>query len=350
MIMKNFYSDYFCRNTTEHLKGGLALAVLFHHIYQKIQIIDHESLLGFFMQSLGYYCVSLFFFVSGYGLLMSINRGGYLQTYQRNRVLPIFVINALLVLIYVLEKWALGIEFTCENVLMSLTYGGDVVENGWYLLCIIIFYEIFYISVRLSIKHISSYVLVLTIVYMLTAVCLKMSIWWYISSLAFPCGVIFGTYKLGIDKIIRKHFVIVLFTSFVLLLSCFMLLYWLGKNDANVTIFLHYMVSVSTLFLSAIHGILACIFVVLLLMLGGKYVNMGGLVIDKLSTIYLEIYVMQGAAFLLLRNGIWHLDNDLTFVIMSVILTIALAFIIHPLFRTILLVVKGKNNNCKFIK
>lgn len=74
--MKQLYTDYFSRNTTEHLKGYLALAVLFHHLYQKTQIIDHESLLGFFMQSLGYYCVSLFFFISGYGLIMSANRGG----------------------------------------------------------------------------------------------------------------------------------------------------------------------------------------------------------------------------------------------------------------------------------
>lgn len=260
------------------------------------------------------------------------------------------MINALLVLIYVLEKYAFGIEVSFENVLLSLTYGGDVVENGWYLLCIIVFYEIFYVSARFGLKHICRYVLALTVFYMLAALCLKMSIWWYISSLAFPCGVIFGTYKRNVDKTIRKHFVAVLFTSFILLLSCFVLLYWLGKNDANVTNFQHYMVSVSTLFLSAIHGILACFFVVLLLMLGGKYVNKGGWAIDKLSTIYLEIYVMQGAAFLLLRNGIWHLDNDLTFVIMSVILTLALAFIIHPLFGTILLEVKGKNGSFKFIK
>lgn len=128
--------------------------MLFHHIYQKTQIVDHESLLGFFMQSLGYYCVSLFF-ISGYGLLLSFNRGEYLQTYQRNRVLLIFVINAILVILYIIEKYILGIEVTCDNILMSLTYGGDIVENGWYLLCIILFYELFYISARFNHKHIS---------------------------------------------------------------------------------------------------------------------------------------------------------------------------------------------------
>lgn len=52
-------------------------------------------------------------------------------------MLPIFVINAILVIVYVIEKFLFGVEVTFNNVLMSLTYGGDIVENGWYLLCII---------------------------------------------------------------------------------------------------------------------------------------------------------------------------------------------------------------------
>lgn len=75
-MYKYFSSDYFNRNRTESLKGFLALAVLFHHLYQKTQIVEHSTFFGFFLQSLGYYCVSIFFFISGYGLLMSFNRGG----------------------------------------------------------------------------------------------------------------------------------------------------------------------------------------------------------------------------------------------------------------------------------
>lgn len=350
MILKKNYTDYFCRNNTEHLKGGLALVVLFHHIYQKTQIVDHDSLWGFLMQSLGYYCVSLFFFISGYGLLLSFNRGGYLQTYQRNRVLPIFVINAILVMIYVIEKSILGIEVTCDNILMSLTYGGDIVENGWYLLCIILFYELFYISARFSQKHICRCVFVLTVIYMLIAVCLRMSIWWYISSLAFPCGVMFASYKSKIDKIIRKHFTLIFAIIIFLLISCFLSLNLFRIHDVNVSVFLHYIISIFTLFLSAIHGLLACFLVVLLLQKGGKYINKGGIAINTFSTIYLEIYVMQGAAFLLLRNGIWRLDNDVAFALMSVLLTVVMALIIHPLFKKTLLVIKVKNNNYKCIK
>jgi peptidoglycan/LPS O-acetylase OafA/YrhL len=72
-----FNPDYFSRPITEALKGYLALGVLLHHIYLNTQIVAHDSVPGFFLGSLGGYCVSLFFFISGYGLLTSFNnRGG----------------------------------------------------------------------------------------------------------------------------------------------------------------------------------------------------------------------------------------------------------------------------------
>lgn len=346
IFLKSYSSDYFCRNNTERLKGGLALAVLLHHLYQKTNIVGHDSLLGFFMQSLGYYCVSLFFFISGFGLIMSANRGGYLQTYQRNRVLPIFVINAILVIVYVIEKFLFGVEVTFNNVLMSLTYGGDIVENGWYLLCIIIFYELFYLSARFSSTHICKCIFTLTIAYMSIAVCLGMSVWWYISSLAFPCGVLFGSYKLDVDKHVRKNKTFFMVMSAVLFIICFLSIYWLRIEDVDNGMCMHYIISIITLSLSVIHGLLACFLVVVLLMMFGRYVNREGKVVNKLSTIYLEIYVMQGAAFLLLRNSIWNLNNDILFALISVMLTVVFALVIHPIFKIILSAIIVSYFNC----
>ena len=69
--------DYFCRVTTNQLKGYLALGVLVHHTFQCTQFIPRDTVLGSFLSCLGGYCVSLFFFISGYGLLTSFsNRWG----------------------------------------------------------------------------------------------------------------------------------------------------------------------------------------------------------------------------------------------------------------------------------
>ena len=123
-------TDYFSRPVTESLKGYLALGVLLHHIHLSTNIIDHDTVLGFFLGCLGNYCVSLFFFISGYGLLTSYNRNrGYLRNYQRNRVLPLFCINALLVCVYALQKFLLDIDVIAENIFLSLFYGGTVVKT-----------------------------------------------------------------------------------------------------------------------------------------------------------------------------------------------------------------------------
>lgn len=108
---------------------------------------------------------------------------------------------------------------------------------------------------------------------------------------------------------------------------------------------MHYIISILTLCLSALHSLSACFFAVLLLQLGGKYVSNEGRIINKLSVIYLEIYVMQWTAFLLLRNGKWRLDNDVVFALMSVIFTVVMALIIHPLFKKTTLAIKVKSNN-----
>lgn len=84
-------------------------------------------------------------------------------------------------------------------------------------------------------------------------------------------------------------------------------------------------------------------------MMFGRYVNREGKVVNKLSTIYLEIYVMQGAAFLLLRNSIWNLNNDILFALISVMLTVVFALVIHPIFKIILSAIKVRNNNYKEI-
>ncbi len=74
--MTKSISDYFSREKTECLKGWLAIGVLAHHLFQRTDLIPANSLLGFLFGSLGIYCVSMFFFISGYGLMASYSKNG----------------------------------------------------------------------------------------------------------------------------------------------------------------------------------------------------------------------------------------------------------------------------------
>ena len=337
-------TDYFSRSTTEHLKGYLALGVLLHHLCQHTNIINHESILGFFMQSLGYCCVSLFFFISGYGLSVSFNKhsgGGYLINYQRNRVLPIFAVNALLVLMYATLKLLLHYEVTVSNFVLSFFYGGDIVEYGWYLPCIMLFYEVFYFSAKYCGRHIPEAVLGTTVLYMALCLLFNMPSFWYMSSLAFPCGVLFARYKPSIDIVIIPHYALWLSLIVVLYLGCFALLYMV-----SVGIMPDIIPGVRLSLTSAL-GLLFSIMTVCALMATAPYLKRETFVSRHLCAIYLEIYVMQGFAFMLLRNERFSLDNDCLFIVSSIVLTLTFAALIHPVFKKLMNLVKVQNNNAK---
>ena len=63
------------KENTLALKGIFAIIVLVHHIYQYSLLVDGH--VGWMLQASGWLSVSIFFFLSGYGLTKSYlaNRG-----------------------------------------------------------------------------------------------------------------------------------------------------------------------------------------------------------------------------------------------------------------------------------
>ena len=65
--------DYLSRNTTNSLKGVMALMVLLCHLHGRVQLFSN-SILGTLFTAFGYLAVSGFFFLSGYGLFLTMYR------------------------------------------------------------------------------------------------------------------------------------------------------------------------------------------------------------------------------------------------------------------------------------
>lgn len=334
---------FFSRNKTECLKGVLSICVLLHHIWQKTKIDGDVDVLAFFLQSMGYYSVSAFFFISGYGLYASLennNRCGkdYLADYQKNRVLPIFVINACLIIIYLLQKCILGFNITFFNVISSFIYGGDIVDNGWYLLCIMVFYEFFFISARVTVNNICTVVLLLTILYMFLAYKFGVSTWWYISSLSFPVGMCFSKFKLRIDEIIYRFSGILILVFAALWLCCFYVTFSASPictSDIGLHFFLQTRPYLNFAFM-LVHGLVFTILIFLLM----TRIDIENKYLTYLSSIYLEVYVIQGFVFNWLRNPLWVIENEYVFALLSFVGSIVLAILLHPFFSRLLRFVK----------
>lgn len=64
------------KQTSISLKGVLALMILIHHIYQQTLFGSSSLLIDYVLRSFGYWGVSAFFMLSGYGLMFSLRNGG----------------------------------------------------------------------------------------------------------------------------------------------------------------------------------------------------------------------------------------------------------------------------------
>lgn len=166
---------------------------------------------------------------------------------------------------------------------------------------------------------------------------LKMDSWWYMSSLAFPCGLLFARYKEKWDASLCSHRLAFMLAAIVLYLCCFVCLYLAGDATSGIHQLpcFRMLRRCSTVF----HGVSFCFMTVGALMLIGNHVKTDGAVTRRLSSLYLEIYVMQGFALYTVRNAC-SVSNDYLLAIAVVVLTLLLAKAIQPIFQKIILLVK----------
>lgn len=84
---------YLSKEQTDCLKGLFAILVLVHHLYQHSGLISNLYL-GVLFNSLGYFAVAIFLFLSGFDLEISYKKNGqeYLRGFVRSKIIPFDVV------------------------------------------------------------------------------------------------------------------------------------------------------------------------------------------------------------------------------------------------------------------
>lgn len=244
-----------------------------------------------------------------------------------------------MVVIYALEKYILGIEVEITNVLMSFLYGGDIVDNGWFIMVIILLYELFYLSALYAPERVCSATLFFTITYMIVACASGMNPWWFITCLAFPMGLFLGRYKNIIDGKFEKNY----YRTTFALVAIFILTLYIGYSLNTKGSLLYNIVDhkyFANLFLTPMHNIFFICAIVSTMM----KISLEIKVFKWLSALYFEIYVLQGMVFNMQRNPLWNLDSDYLFFLNSLVFTIIFAMCVHPVFTFIMNSIKKSSN------
>lgn len=202
---KTYNFEFLSKSTTNCIKGLCILVVILSHISQRMQ---NPSPIKPFMFS-AYLAVSMFFFLSGYGLMFStLNKSNYLLNFFSKRLskvyLPFVVVNALTLIIFHLSFNA---KYSINKIIVYLLGIKLIDSTLWFVKSIILFYIIFYLAFKFFTKDIAPRLLVLyCFIYFI--VCYKIGLGpsWFNTIFCFPLGVYVALYYNNFINFIQQNY------------------------------------------------------------------------------------------------------------------------------------------------
>lgn len=198
------------RNLCSIVKYIAALVVVNGHIF-----LFHlsESPLAPFM-NLGAACVTLFFFLSGYGLIYSYRKSpqGYLKSFFRHRIgrviLPLVTAYLITLPVYALLRGS--VEW--RQVIDTLAWGGPYLKYSWYVTEIIAVYILFFVSLRIgkTLKFKLTLLSILIMAVMGVLVLTNQPLWYAVSLPGFIMGIWFQPYEKRIYVLFSRRGIILI--------------------------------------------------------------------------------------------------------------------------------------------
>lgn len=284
------------------LKGAMAIAVVLHHLSQRTDIYIYD----FLFEDFGGIAVGCFFFISGYGLISSYEAKGktYLTGFLLKRWRKLIVPFLFVIILFQL------INSKIPDILNCFATGivDDILPFSWYVFCAILFYFAFYFTFKYAkneIRGIVQLFIFTCFLYVILRFVVHYPAYWWGSLSLFSIGIIIKS----IEKYsIYKKFFLYIFLSIVLLVV------FLFIANKYISFFQNYK---TTFVLST----LAPLIYVLLLMI----IDISFKPLQWLGKISYEIYLVQGIAFYIVRK---YINDDILFSSLSLVFTIVLAYII----------------------
>lgn len=333
-FVENNGKDYLSKSNTNCLKGILSICILIHHLYQRSNWL-HDIWLGAVFQYMGYLAVSLFFFISGYGLMYSYQtkKAEYIKNFPKNRLLTFYCVCILSVVIYTLFDWICGKNFKVTDILQSLTFGNTLVKSGWYLQTIFIFYILFYFSAKYCRTNTAliSMICCGTFLYIGLCLCLKLMPTWYDSIWCFAFGILWCACKKNIDYFVCRKEKNLIILGIAL---SFCISFILGTQEFIGLIYIRLAFKMlSAVFFSALS--------ILLLM----RLPIQNILTRNLGKISLEIYVIHGLVLELFRGKFIFINDDLFYAVMVIAVVLCLAVMLHFIVGYIYKMIKNTGAN-----
>lgn len=218
-----FCTDYLSVDKTNSIKGLFIILVFFSHIsgYLSLSEIFINRIYFIFNYGImGQGIVAVFFFYSGYAMMLSGVKKGreYVKTIPCKRVLRVLLHFDIAVLIFLLVQTALGERFSLSQILLSFICIKSLGNSNWYIFAILIMYLITFISFLIGKKNqkrVLAVSFILTLAYCLIISRFMNSIW-YDTVFLYPLGMLWFTCKDKIEQFfVNKKYIYYVVLGFV---------------------------------------------------------------------------------------------------------------------------------------
>ncbi len=288
------------------IRASACIFIILHHLVQTVTSYGYVykgpiTLLNY----MGYLFTALFFFFSGFGLIVSFySKPDYLDHFFSRRILsvliPFWVANLAGIVIEVVKGLGTPSSYLKELVGLTLING-----NGWFIIEIVLLYCAFYLFFRfLKNKDLALILMLLTVLFIIVASFLRghdldsgdsrwfRGEWWYNSTCAFGFGMLYGRFRDSWNSFFEKSYKIVTALCGVAFLLVFSQsiytnnhrgyyheLSFHGRRDALLTL----MVQTIT-----------CLLFTLVVLLINRRLTIGNKPLKFVSSMSLEIFLIHG--------------------------------------------------------
>lgn len=305
------------KEQTLYLKGIAAIVIILHHLANRV----NEGYLIYNCEHIGFIIVGLFFFLSGYGLMVQSSRENYFNHFLEKRFSLILIPYAVAMIPYILLKVIYLHNYkTLTECLSQYLRGRFFFENAWYVWLQLFMYVLFYLLFKNSSKNRRRTLMItfaIFIVYMgLFKYIIQWGSWWYNSCLCFCVGLAYPLYEGKIAEFMNKRWKIV--ALFFIWQILFVLTRTkLAGNQTPIKLLLDNIVC-----------ILFCVFVVALC---SRY-KIGNRITEFLGTISYEIYLLHGL-FIILFKECLTISNSFLYTGIVILFSIISAYTLHHILR-----------------
>lgn len=267
-----YNENYLSIENTNALRGMCAIIVAMQHTcaYQ------HDKWTMPFLY-IGFLCTSIFFFLSGYGLMYGIeNKRRYLRTFLKKRVFTVLIPYLFANVIYLCIRQLLGLEITLTEFVQMYKKGEPYVSFSWFIISIMYFYVLFYLVFNIFKRNIAVFLMIPgSILYMYLVKAIGFDYHWYTTAFCFVGGVIWYQYRDVLTIIARKQNFLKAFLMFAIMIA---LLFATFKN-------IYFYIAGSNI--TAL-----CFQIVIMLCL--QKIRIHNFVLEYIGKISFEFYIMHG--------------------------------------------------------